>query len=120
MANASDSATIADQPRKSLDHAKKELRSILGKMDDLRLTTKAWRLLRVRSRLKQTRTQLRARHLWILLIATWISLQLAWNHAQTYRYSKVSNFPVSFFLSLLIADPKLRRLSSVANFADRI
>lgn len=91
MTNTSDNAASADSAKKSMDSAKKELRAILGKIDDLRLPVKAWRLLRVRSLLKPTKPiKLRARHLWILLIATWMTVQVARNRVQTYRYNKVS------------------------------
>lgn len=86
---ANDNETIADSQKKSVDLAKKELRAILGKMSELRLSIKAWRLLRARSRLKPTKPmKFRARHLWILLI-TWITVQVVRNRIQTYRYNKV-------------------------------
>lgn len=85
---ANDNATVTDSQKKSIDLAKNELRAILGKMNDLRLSIKAWRLLRVRSRLKPTKPmKLRARHLWILFI-TWIAVQVVRNRVQTYRHNK--------------------------------
>lgn len=87
-----DNEIVADCPKKSVDLAKKELRTILGKMNEMRLSIKAWRLLRIHSRLKPTKTmkpmKLRARHLWILLI-TWITVQVVRNRIQTYRHNKV-------------------------------
>jgi len=91
MTNASDNAFAADSSKKSMDFARKELSAILGKIDDLKLPVKAWRLLRARSRLRPTKLiKVRARHLWLfLLIATWIAMQVAWTYVLAYRYSKV-------------------------------
>jgi len=91
MTNASDNAFVADSSKKSMDLARKELSAILGKIDDLVLPVKAWRLLRARSRLRPTKLiKVRARHLWLfLLIATWIAMQVAWTYVLAYRYSKV-------------------------------
>lgn len=90
MANQNE--TVADSPKKSVDLARKELGAILGKMNEMRLSIKAWRLLRIHSQLKPTKTmkpmKLRARHLWILLII-WITVQVVRNRIQTYRHNKV-------------------------------
>lgn len=91
MTNISDNAIAADSSKKSTDLARKELSAILRKIDDLRHPVKAWRLFRARSRLRPMKLiKVRARHLWLLLlIATWIAVQVAWTHVLTYRYSKV-------------------------------
>ncbi|KAL6260275.1 hypothetical protein P5V15_007807 [Pogonomyrmex californicus] len=97
MTNTSDNAIAADSSKKSVDLAKKELHTILGKIDDLRLPTKACRLLRARARLRPTKPmKLGARHLWILLIATWMTMQVARNRVQTYRYNKCLIMAPSF------------------------
>lgn len=116
MGSTSDSATSVESSKKSMDFAKKELRSLLGKMDELGLPVRAWRLLRARSRLKPTRMRLRARHLWILLIATWMTLHVARNRAHTYRHSKVRekererDFYFGPMHSFLVVDFKLASL----------
>lgn len=101
MTNTSDNAITADSSKKSVDLARKELRAVLGKIDDLRLPVKAWRLLRARSRLRPAKPmKLRARHLWILLIATWMTVQVARYRVHMYRYSKVrrnSCCPIIYF-----------------------
>lgn len=103
---ANDNEIVADCPKKSVDLAKKELRAILGKMNEMRLSIKAWRLLRVHSRLKPTKTmkpmKLRARHLWILLI-TWITVQVVRNRIPTYRHNKVrkTSHYLIFHISML-------------------
>lgn len=91
MTSTSDDAIAADSSKKSVDLARKELSAILGKIDGLRLPVKAWRLLRARSRLRPAKLmKVRARHLWLLLlIATWIAVQVAWTYVLAYRYSKV-------------------------------
>ncbi|KAL0124516.1 hypothetical protein PUN28_006399 [Cardiocondyla obscurior] len=90
MANASDTAITANSSEKSIDHARKELNAILGKIDNLRLPAKAWRQFRVRLRLRPLKLiKFRARHLWlILLIATWFAGLPTWINVLTYGYSK--------------------------------
>ncbi|KYM77411.1 JmjC domain-containing protein 4 [Atta colombica] len=90
MTNTSDNAIAVDTSKKSVDFARKELSAILGKIEDLRLPIKAWRMLRARSRLRPTKLiKVRTRHLWLLLlIATWIVVQVAWTYVLAYRYSK--------------------------------
>ncbi|XP_024889016.1 uncharacterized protein LOC112465619 [Temnothorax curvispinosus] len=102
MTNTSDNAVSADSSKKSTDLARKELSAILGKIDDLRLPVKAWLLLRARSRLRPTKLiKVRARHLWLfLLIATWITVQLARTHVLTYQYTKCWVTTPSFVLKL--------------------
>lgn len=91
MASTNDSATAADSSKKSVDLARKELSAILGKMNGLRLPVKAWRLLGARSRLRPMKLiKIRARHLWLLLlIVTWLAVQVSWTYVLAYRYSKV-------------------------------
>ncbi|KAG5321192.1 JMJD4 protein, partial [Acromyrmex heyeri] len=90
MTNTNDNAIAADTSKKSMDFARKELSAILDKMEDLRLPIKAWRMLRARSRLRPTKLiKVRTRHLWLLLlIATWIVVQVAWTYVLAYRHSK--------------------------------
>ncbi|XP_020295415.1 uncharacterized protein LOC109860603 isoform X2 [Pseudomyrmex gracilis] len=92
MINTNDNAIITDNPKKSVDLAKKELSAILEKLDSLRLPVKAWRLHCTRSRLKPTKpTKVHVRYLWIfliLLIGTWTMIMQVWNYVQTYRYNK--------------------------------
>ncbi|XP_011877774.1 PREDICTED: uncharacterized protein LOC105567481 isoform X2 [Vollenhovia emeryi] len=90
MPSMSDDTIAADSSKKFMDHARKELSAVLGKVDDLGLPVKAWRLLRARSRLRPTKLmKVRAKHLWLLLlIATWITAQATWTRVLTYRDGK--------------------------------
>ncbi|KAG7207795.1 hypothetical protein KM043_009404 [Ampulex compressa] len=88
MTDLNDNKVSSEMTKKSLEFAKKELRLILGRMDELRLPSRAVKLFRARSRLRTGGIRLRVRHLWILLIVAWFLGQFAWNYVLAYRYDK--------------------------------
>lgn len=89
--------------KKSLELARKELRSIIGRIEGTSsLTDRSLTLLRARRLLERSSNGARrrlipsGRHLWILAILASILAQLAWNYGRAAHHHKVSNAQIKF------------------------
>ncbi|KZC14247.1 PREDICTED: uncharacterized protein LOC107192338 [Dufourea novaeangliae] len=74
--------------RKSFDSARKEMRSIVARIEATGLTSRSLKLLYARSLLRPGGSKIRRRHLWILLILAWCLGQYFWNYVRAARHDR--------------------------------
>ncbi|XP_053999008.1 uncharacterized protein LOC128887299 isoform X1 [Hylaeus anthracinus] len=88
MTDVNSNKMSAESSRKSLEFAKKEMRTIVAKIEEKGLTSRTLKLFHAQSLLRPSGSKVRRRHLWILLILAWILGQFLWNYASAARYNK--------------------------------
>ncbi|XP_066583333.1 uncharacterized protein [Prorops nasuta] len=78
----------SEASKKSLEQAKKNLQSILTKIDDLDRLTRAFKLFHARFRLKPFGIRLGGKHLWLIFGAAWILMHVLQNYVEKHRNGK--------------------------------
>ncbi|CAK9799342.1 hypothetical protein ANTQUA_LOCUS1995 [Anthophora quadrimaculata] len=84
----SNKVSSSESSKKSFELARKELRSIVTRIEEYGLADRSMKLFRARCMLRPGGSKLRKRHLWILLILAWILGQFLWNYWNSVRYGK--------------------------------
>lgn len=85
MTDVNDSKMISE----SFEIAKKDLRSIVGRIEEMGLGNSSLKLLHAHSVLKPRRSKFRKRYLWILMFLAWVLGQFLWNYVLADPYDKV-------------------------------
>ncbi|XP_033342463.2 uncharacterized protein LOC117229780 [Megalopta genalis] len=85
MTDANSNKGASGSSKRSFEQAKKELHSIVAKIEETGLTNRTLKLVHAQSLLRPRGSKIRKRHLWILLIFAWILGQLLWNHVRVAR-----------------------------------
>ncbi|KAF3422912.1 hypothetical protein E2986_12773 [Frieseomelitta varia] len=90
MTDVNSNKVTSESSRKSFEHAKKELRSIVARIEETAtLSSRSVKLFRAQCLLRHGGSKLPRKHLWILLILAWILGQFLWNYMHTVRYDKI-------------------------------
>ncbi|CAK9814733.1 hypothetical protein ANTPLA_LOCUS8320 [Anthophora plagiata] len=84
----SNKVSSGESSRKSFELARKELRTIVTRIEEYGLVDRSMKLFRARCMLRRGGSKLRKRHLWILLILAWILGQFLWNYWNSVRHGK--------------------------------
>ncbi|XP_029035492.1 uncharacterized protein LOC114872452 [Osmia bicornis bicornis] len=94
MTDVNSNKLNGESSRKTFEFARKELRSLVNKIEGTGLSNRSFKLLRAYSLLKPRSSKFRRTHLWILLIPAWILGQFLWNYGLSVRYDKcLAEFP---------------------------
>ncbi|XP_076243155.1 uncharacterized protein LOC143184654 [Calliopsis andreniformis] len=88
MTDVNSNKVSSESSRKAFEIAKKDLRSIVGKIEEAGLANRSFKLLHAHSVLRPGGSKVRRRHLWILLILAWILGRFLWDYMRAARYDK--------------------------------